>query len=127
MGCMHAWGGTCPNCVTSVRLNRPKAPALVSPKLEDAAPALADQMSELVGYFNIALKELQSILNDDTQIASIMGEAASRSVTGFVEYGDTMWTWTSDRLLDELRQELADAIVYTARLMSMKASEDAQG
>lgn len=134
MGCMHVWGGTCSNCVTSVRLEQSTVPVLVnwpdSPRLEDAAPVLADQMSDLVGYFPAAIKELRRLLADEQQVAAIMGGAASRIVTGFVEYGDEMFTWDETRLKRELREELEDALVYTSRLMKLIAAfedNDAQG
>lgn len=75
---------------------------------------LQEQLEILHAHSNAARRELIAILQDEREWARICALGDERLKASVDRYGDRSFHKTPDELLQELREELADARAYLA-------------
>lgn len=97
--------------------------------LIDSIPELQKQAGLLVPHFNTAADYIawNRFKTPEQSKHRVLKEAAERLITGFVEYGDTMFQWDDATLVTNAVQELADFVVYTSEISRRRLVEDKSG
>lgn len=98
----------------------PEAPPL--PSVEDTYRALGLQIGELVAYMPAAVDALNDALHDEARMRRILSLAGERQVEGFVLYNDDMYGKSEQELIEDIDEEIADALNYLTRLLALRAS-----
>ena len=101
-----------------MRMSGPK-PKQQPPSPSPSSRSLKEKQDQLSDWEQTAVRYLIDWLRDDPE--QVLALARARIVTGHYVYGDSrMYEYAQGRLLKEVLEELADAVVYTHLYLSRR-------